>query len=483
MARKLADLGLQNFSWQTVKGFLHLFNLADHLFALIVLAVLVPLRFYWKRVKDADSQRCSSGPITISMIYDSIRISTGRVDAAYDYLRKLDQSLNSIQESRSQVRLVPENILSENALPENVSSARVSSARVSSARVSSARVSTDWKLRNALKRAKEITKTAPRIVHIHYTVGAYKGGLAIYFVPFLIRFFHPRPKVVITYHQFTEHKPNSFLFRSLFLLLCLSADGYIFLRNDHSRAFVWGETFLNKNFTFIPSPSNLEFEESGMDGRHPKSIPQSVPHPMANLPHYPMADHYPMSNLSHFGTIRQGKGLEILIRAFGIVHEKYPGIKLILAGAIDGAYHQKLMKRIASYNLTDYNRNLTDSILFTGQLDPDALYDTLLGTIVVLPFPDGASTYRSSLMAALSMGLPVITSRGKYTPEMFKDGENMFLAKCGSFEDLAAVIDRVMSRQAGYRQKVGLEGCKLYDRSFSWQNCLRKHLAFYRKIL
>ena len=240
-----------------------------------------------------------------------------------------------------------------------------------------------------MQRAREIIKTDSQIVHIHYTVGAYKGGFAIYVVPLLIRFFKPRPRVVITYHQFTEHKPSSFLFRSLFLLLCLSADGYIFLRNDHSRAFVWGETFLNKNFTFIPSPSNLEFETVRVetvraDSRHPKSIPLSP-------------TSHPTVNLSHFGTIRQGKGLETLISAFGIVHERHPGIKLILAGAIDDVYHQKLMRKISSYNVTD-------SILFTGQLDPDKLYDTLLGTIVVLPFPDGASTYRSSLMAALVWG-------------------------------------------------------------------------------
>jgi len=467
MARRLEGLGLQNFSWQKVKGFLHIFNLVDHLFALIVLAVLIPLRFYWKRVKDADSQSYSSEPVTVSLIYDSIRIATGKVDAAYDYIVKLDQSLNSTPKSRSQVRLVPENASSKNVSPVNASAVTVS---------------TSWKLRNALQRAREIIKTDTQIVHIHYTVGAYKGGLAIYVVPLLIRFFNPRPKVVITYHQFTEHKPSSFLFRSLFLLLCLSADGYIFLRNDHSRAFVWGETFLNKNFTFIPSPSNFEFETVRTYSRKleppsksasepisqsvPQSVPQSIPQA---VPQY-------MVNLSHFGTIRQGKGLETLISAFGIVHEKRPAIKLILAGAIDAAYHQKLMKRISSYTLTD-------SILFTGQLDPDKLYDTLLGTIVVLPFPDGASTYRSSLMAALSMGLPIITSLGKYTPEIFKDGENMFLARCGSPEDLAAVIDRVMSQQASGLQKVGMEGYQLYGRSFSWSNCLHKHLVFYREIL
>lgn len=434
MLRKLMCPGSWNFTWQKVKGFLHPCNLVDHLFAIAVLAVLIPLRFYWKRVKDADSQNqaTTKGPLTVSLIYDSIRISTGRVDAAYDYIVKLDQSLNSTPKSRSTVWLLPGNATHPNA-------------------------SDAWKLKNVLKRVREIMGTDSQVVHIHYTVGAYKRGLAIYCVPLFIRFHKSRPRVVITYHQFTEHKPNSLLFRSLFLLLCLSADGYIFLRNDHIRSFAWGETFLNKKFTFIPSPSNLEFDKGKMDSIHSKFPPHATVH------------------LSHFGTIRQGKGLETLVMAFSAVHERYSDVKLILAGAIDEAYRQKLMRKTP--------HDLTGSIVFTGQLSPDDLYDTLSGTIVVLPFPDGATTYRSSLMAALDMGVPIVTTWSKDTPEIFEDGKNIFLAQCGSWEDLAAVIDRVMSQQASYRHRVGMEGSRLYSSSFSWSKCLGRHLAFYRKIL
>ncbi|MEW5800497.1 MAG: glycosyltransferase [bacterium] len=454
MQRRLADLVPWDFSWQKVKGFLHHFNLVDHLFAVIVLSVVVPLRFYWKRVKGAANSQSSyskgavtvQGAVTVSMIYDSVRIATGRVDAAYDYIVKLDQSLNSTQKSRSRIRLVPESLQ-----PGNTASREDSHA---------------WKLKNALKRAREIAKEDSQIVHIHYTVGAYKPGLAIYFVPLLIRFFSPRPRVVITYHQFTEHKPSSFLFRSLLLLLCLSVDGYIFLRTDHSRAFVFWETFLNKNYTFIPSPSNLECKELAPDSECPEPSRRSIPDSVVNL--------------SHFGTIRQGKGLEILIRAFAAIHERYPAKKLILAGAVDDSYHRKLMGRISACDPTG---SLTEALVFTGQLAPDKLYRTLLGTVVVLPFPDGASTYRSSLMAALGMGLTVITTMGNHTPELFEDGKNCFLARCGSWEDLAAAMDRVLSLQASDRERVGMEGYRLYTSSFSWSKCLSRHLAFYRNIL
>ncbi|MCL6583817.1 MAG: glycosyltransferase [bacterium] len=482
MKERWLDFGVQSLSWQKVKGIFHLFNPIDHLAAIILLAGLVPLRWYWKRFKDSDSlpQADTADPaheaeITISLIYDSIRVSTGRVDAAYDYLIRLEQSLNQLPRVRSKVLLVPEKFILEKA------GGRQGNSCVSENAASA------WKLKHALARAREIAESGSRIAHLHYTVGAYRRGLAIYFVPFLIRFFKPRPRLLITFHQFTEHKPSSLLFRSLLLLLCLSADGYIFLRADHSRDFLFWETWLNKNFTIIPSPSNLEplnFAPQGLEpsdlrplrsrltacGGHPQALTSGGPSPSAP----PV--HFARGSLSHFGTIRQGKGLETLIKAFGMVREKNPALKLILAGAIDSAYQQRLMKRIDRYRLTD-------SIIFTGPLSPEGLYHTLLGTIVILPFPDGASTYRTSLMAALSMGLPTISTWSRNTPEIFKDGENIFLAHCGCSHDLAAVIEKVLSYPEERLYMVGIAGQRLYRDLFSWPKCQAKHLGFYRKIL
>jgi len=79
----------------------------------------------------------------------------------------------------------------------------------------------------------------------------------------------------------------------------------------------------------------------------------------------------------------------------------------------------------------------------------------------------------------MACGTPVVCSRAASLPEVAGNAAQYF--EPTSVEDLAAAIERVLNseeRQAELRQK-GLGRAKL----FSWEECARRTLEVYRKVL
>jgi glycosyltransferase involved in cell wall biosynthesis len=83
------------------------------------------------------------------------------------------------------------------------------------------------------------------------------------------------------------------------------------------------------------------------------------------------------------------------------------------------------------------------------------------------------------VLEAMACGTPVVCSRAASLPEVAGNAAEYF--EPTSVEDLAEAIERVLNspeRQAALRQK-GLERVK----QFSWEECARRTLEVYRKVL
>ena len=94
-----------------------------------------------------------------------------------------------------------------------------------------------------------------------------------------------------------------------------------------------------------------------------------------------------------------------------------------------------------------------------------------------LPFPDGASARRGSLLAALSAGLPVITTHGPHVPNdlrqvtLFADGP----------EQAALILGRLASDRS-LRQHLAAAG-RRYAARFSWDIIALEHVKVYERLL
>lgn len=106
-------------------------------------------------------------------------------------------------------------------------------------------------------------------------------------------------------------------------------------------------------------------------------------------------------------------------------------------------------------------------VIATGELAPEAATAHLAACHVLLqPFPDGVTTRRTSLMAGLALGKPVVTNAGALTEPVWKERAGVALAP--SPQELAPVAEALL-RQPERWSEQGERGRALYRERFSLQ--------------
>src|SRR5207248_9302944 len=86
--------------------------------------------------------------------------------------------------------------------------------------------------------------------------------------------------------------------------------------------------------------------------------------------------------------------------------------------------------------------------------------------LLLQPYPDGVTTRRTSVMAALATGVPVLTTSGALTEPVWKETEAVALA---SADDIAAIVEIVarLADDAPARGALGARGRCAYDERFA----------------
>lgn len=102
----------------------------------------------------------------------------------------------------------------------------------------------------------------------------------------------------------------------------------------------------------------------------------------------------------------------------------------------------------------------------TGQLNLAQVRGCLSSCDLMLqPYPDGVSSRRSTMMAPLSLGLPVVTTVGHLTETVWADSRAVALAPAGDANELAAVTQRLIADE-GERTRLKKAAVNLYQERF-----------------
>ena len=110
-------------------------------------------------------------------------------------------------------------------------------------------------------------------------------------------------------------------------------------------------------------------------------------------------------------------------------------------------------------------------VLVPGDLPAAAIAGQLsVATLALQPFPDGISARRTSAMAALALGVPMVSTRGYLTDSVWSD-ETVALAPAGKPEELARRCLELLG-DPQRREALGRRGADLYDRRFSLERTL-----------
>jgi glycosyltransferase involved in cell wall biosynthesis len=137
------------------------------------------------------------------------------------------------------------------------------------------------------------------------------------------------------------------------------------------------------------------------------------------------------------------------------------------------AYAQKVQALIA-------DKGLTEVVHRTGYVDRPAVSANLLAAdAIVMPYRDGVSFRRTTLIAALRHGCPVISTTPAdlgLIPEI-RPGENMLLAPPQDAAALARTIAPLLHDPA-LREKLAA-GAKALGDLFEWETIARQTMELY----
>lgn len=186
--------------------------------------------------------------------------------------------------------------------------------------------------------------------------------------------------------------------------------------------------------------------------------------------------------LGYFGFLNESKGGDTLISALAILDDRKARAKLLLIGGHTGssdsanvAFEAKIERQISRYGLGA-------RIMRTGFVETPQVSGHLLACdAVILPYRDGVSFRRGSLMAALAHGCAVITTEpARKMPEL-QDGANIRLVPADSPAALVLAITELLQAR-DLRARLG-QGALELAATISWDAIAGRTLEFYRSIV
>ncbi|MDO8689669.1 MAG: glycosyltransferase family 4 protein [Dehalococcoidia bacterium] len=335
---------------------------------------------------------------------------------------------------------------------------------------------------------REIARHRPDLVHIQYQAAAYGLHPAINLLPALLRLTDRGIRALVTFHDlrvpyvFPKAGP---LREKMLRLMARGCRGVICTdAADLDSVSRWS---LRSRAFLIPIGSNIPVAPAdpkapAAPGSSAEALPGRLDGVCANV-----LCQEDVLILGYFGLLNQSKGVELLLRAYHLVRQRGKSLRLVMIGADLGDSDPTNVAYARRVRAMASELDVDGSICWTGRLTAADTSRALQGLdFCVLPYVDGASFRRGTLMAALSHGLPVITTAPSYHPvggdgPSLSDGENCRLVLPGDVGQLAEAIEELAS-SVSLRERLAAGAIDL-ARHFTWGEIARQTVAAYAAIL
>lgn len=289
----------------------------------------------------------------------------------------------------------------------------------------------DWSAKSFVRFRDKLRQRQFDIVHLHYPSIGHRKSLC----PHVLGTMRVAKAAVVTLHEYT------------FLPV---------LQRASTHLFRWTADLL----LFTTEMESTNYGRSGVRRR--------VIHIGSNVPAFP-SDLPRTPTVLYFGQIRPEKGLEEFLELARRSLQLARPFKYQVIGSIPerrAAYY----KAVRASSVPEVEWLIDLSFEQVAQLMASSLG-------AYLPFPDGASYRRTSLLAALTNGLPVITTVAPATP---REMVEVLLPASGPGEALVHLERLYCSpREAVASSAAG----KLFAEKFSWTEIAQQHAHVYEEAL
>ena len=292
---------------------------------------------------------------------------------------------------------------------------------------------TDWDVRGLRATVRRIDLLQPDLVHIQYPTLGYGAALGPHALSII------RPGIVTLHEMLHTHA----------------------LRQLAAAAFV-----ASAHHIVLTTPSEREYLLRFAPWLHGRS---SVIPVGSSIPAAPSREARP-AEVVHFGLIRPEKGLEQVIELAGVIDRHRSSLRVRIVGDVAekwSGYFRALKASTTALPVT-----------WETGLSSAGVAEILAGsTVGYLPFPDGASERRTSLLALLDAGVATITTRGADTPAALAGAVRFANDPAEAFSIAEALF---ADREAAEDMRSQGRG---YVHQFSWARIVSLHRVLYDDVL
>ena len=305
-----------------------------------------------------------------------------------------------------------------------------------------------------------------QICHLQYQTAAYSMNPAINLLPLWLGWRSPGLRFIVTFHDLRVP--------------------YLFPKAGRLRP--WANWALAKLSHAVVATNREDEESLKARGLHSHLIPigsNITPSPSPGFQRGEWrARHREVGVVSYFGLINASKGVDTLLRAVARLREGGTAVKLVMVGETVGASDPTNRAYLERVKRLIEELGLEGAVEWTGWLPPQEVSAHLMASdLCALPYRDGASYRRGSLMAALAHGLPIVTTQrssdGGTLPPLI-DSQNCLLVPPDDPEALAQAIAQLLASPQ-LRDRLA-EGARSLGAAFSWPEIARKTLQLYQEV-
>jgi glycosyltransferase involved in cell wall biosynthesis len=150
--------------------------------------------------------------------------------------------------------------------------------------------------------------------------------------------------------------------------------------------------------------------------------------------------------LGYFGFLNLSKGGSDLMEALKVLSDRGMPVKLLLIGGRTGSSDPTNAAYAAQVENLIESLGVQDRIITTGYLEPAEVSRALLiCDALILPYVDGASLRRGSLLAAIAHGRAIVTTEPRYPIGGLTNGESVLYVRPRDPAGLADAVQQVLS--------------------------------------
>lgn len=295
------------------------------------------------------------------------------------------------------------------------------------------------------------------VLHVEYQAAAYDLLGDICLLPGLLTALRPRVRTVTTFHDVRVPYlfPRAGRLRGAAIRLLARTSDAVVAADDRDLAMV--RSAAPRAF-HVPIGPNLTCDPP--DGYDRATFRQAMGLEAGD------------PGIVYFGLLNASKGLDLLLATFEAILMRQPRARLLMLGGLAGASDPTDLRTGAAVRAR--LGRFGSRCVQTGWLPPRELSAYLLaGDVALLPYSDGASARRGSLLACAEHGLPIVSTRpaGREVARYVQAVES----------DEAALTDALLS---ALRDPAPLAaGARALAAEMSWTRIAARHVAIYEQLL